>query len=475
MVLMELNIFLANQEEKTIVLSENKDADKSIWTGIVDGYDGPDYKISILLDDNDIRVDRGNNIGTSENAIIEDFRSNLLEIKKSTVENEISGFEVTEDDDNDSKSNAELKPYDPELIRVETRSMSINYLYEMMVSKHGDLDLSPNFQRNFVWTDITRKSRLIESILLRIPLPVFYLSQDDNGALQVVDGVQRLSVIKSYLNNEFKLKNLEYLDDCEGCYFDSGSKSLNSKYIRRIQQTQLVCNVIDPQTPYKVKFDIFKRINTGGKPLNPQEIRNCLSSYEVRSLLNDLSTSTEFITATDRSISSIRMADQELIMRFIGFYYVNILNIDSNSLKYKGDMNQFLDDTLELLNREKPEIIDKIRNAFLNSMLIASYLFEKYAFRKCTTHHLHNNSRKQLINRSLFTSLSVVLSEYNINEIAHFALKGSLALPLAVELENNLWFFDAITYGTSDRKRIDATFIAVDKIITRSLKGQYDK
>ncbi len=465
---MKFDVLLINQEKKMIVLSEKEIDGKKIWTGTVDGYEESSYNISIFIDDNNIiSIEKGSNIASSDNDIKEDFRSNFLEIKELSLENELSGLEPTDDT---SEIIEKLQPYDPELIRVETKNMSISYVYEMMISAHGDLDLSPNFQRNFVWTDITRKSRLIESILLRIPLPVFYLSQDHSGILQVVDGVQRLSVIKAFLGNEFKLKNLEYLEDCEGCYFEKGLKTLDSKYVRRIKQTQLTINIIDPQTPHEVKFEIFKRINTGGKPLNYQEIRNCFANHEVRHLLNELSTSDEFVHAIGGSVSSIRMADQELIMRFIGFYYINILNIDNNFLKYKGNMNQFLDETLDVLNKENIQNINRIKQAFLNSMNIASYLFGEYAFRKCTTKNLNIGARKQLVNKSLFTSLSVLLSEYNYNRIEDLIEKNGLVRPLALEIEKNGALFDAITSGTSDRKRIDQTFNTVKEIIDLNLK-----
>ncbi len=348
--------------------------------------------------------------------------------------------------------------------------MSIRYVSEMMDSEHNDLDLSPDFQRNFVWTDITRKSRLIESVLLRIPLPVFYLSQDNAGKLQIVDGVQRLTVIKDFLNNEFKLKNLEYLQDCRGCYFDKkDTKNLDPKYIRRINQTQLIFNIIDPQTPHKVKFDIFKRINTGGKPLNNQEIRNCLANPRVRYMIKELSSSKEFTEATFGSVSSIRMADDELVMRFLGFYYIKILG--DEKLKYKGGMKQFLDEALELLNDEEDEEkLNMIRNAFLNSMKIAEYLFGEYAFRKCKCEHIKPNARKQLINKSLFTSLSVLLSNYDYNEVKKKNEKMCLLEPVALELDNNQDFYNAITIGTNDQKRIGLTFSTVQKIITNHLK-----
>ena len=467
---MKINVLIINSDDSSeAILSSEKVSDGILWKGFAEGYSDNDYSLSILVDEeNQIKlIEKGNKILSSNSDINNEFHMKFDELSEQKLENEKAGIEDT---DENSEVILEPKPYDPELIRVDTKSMSIRYVLEMMSGEDSDLDLSPDFQRNFVWTDITRKSRLIESILLRIPLPVFYLSQDNDGKLQIVDGVQRLTVIKDFLKNEFKLKNLEYLQDCKGCYFNKNdTKNLDPKYIRRINQTQLIFNIIDPQTPHKVKFDIFKRINTGGKPLNNQEIRNCLASPRIRSMIKELSSSNEFTEATFGSVSSIRMADEELVMRFLGFYYIKILG--NEKLKYKGGMKLFLDETLELLNNEKgEEKLNMIRNAFLNSMKIAEYLFGEYAFRKCKCEHIKPNARKQLINKSLFTSLSVLLSNFDYNEVKNKNEKKCLLEPFALELDNNQDFYNAITIGTNDQKRIGLTFLTVQKIITDHLK-----
>ena len=467
---MIINVLVINSDDSLeVILSSEKISDGNLWKGFAEGYNDNDYCVSILTDDENkiTSIKKGNNILSTDDAINDEFAMKIAELSERKLENKNEGIE---DVDENSNVISELRPYDPELIRVDTKPMSISYVLEMMGNGHNDLDLSPDFQRNFVWTDITRKSRLIESILLRIPLPVFYLSQDNDGKLQVVDGVQRLTVIKGFLKNEFKLKNLEYLENCEGCYFDKkGAKNIDPKYIRRINQTQLIFNIIDPQTPHKVKFDIFKRINTGGKPLNNQEIRNCLANPPVRSMIKELSNSEEFKEATFGSVSSIRMADEELVMRYLGFYY--LLRLNDEKLKYKGDTKQFLDDTLELLNNETDkEKLNVIQNAFLNSMKIAEYLFGKYAFRKCKSEHIKPDARKQLINKSLFTSLSVLLSHYDYNEIMKNNERMCILEPFALELDNNQDFYNAITIGTNDKQRIEVTFNTVKKIITNHLK-----
>ncbi|HHQ1259398.1 TPA: DUF262 domain-containing protein, partial [Listeria innocua] len=154
--------------------------------------------------------------------IVDEIDGIRQEFEKAYNEKKIKMESMDEDEDEDEYDNIdsrnEIKPYDPNLIRVDQKQFTI----ENSVSKIGnkEIDLNPDFQRKFVWTDITRKSRLIESILLRIPLPVFYLSEDEDGVYHVLDGLQRLTVLNSYLNNEFRLKNLEYLEEeCGGRFF----------------------------------------------------------------------------------------------------------------------------------------------------------------------------------------------------------------------------------------------------------------
>ncbi|WP_027399605.1 DUF262 domain-containing protein [Anaerovorax odorimutans] len=204
-----------------------------------------------------------------------DKYNQLGDMKREALE---SGVEYTIEDNQEDEE--EKVPYDPNSIRITQGRFSLKEIVEMITGTDYDeaiLDLSPDFQRNFVW-DITRKSRLIESILLKIPLPVFYLARDNDGKYQVVDGAQRLTVIKDFFNNKFKLRNLEYLEDeYDNKYFLKNEKnSLIPKSVRALRSYQIDCNIIEPETPHKVKLDIFKRLNTGGRSLNRQEIRNAI-------------------------------------------------------------------------------------------------------------------------------------------------------------------------------------------------------
>ncbi|MER8404783.1 DUF262 domain-containing protein [Mesorhizobium sp. M0185] len=218
-----------------------------------------------------------------------------------------------------------IKPWDPGKIRITTKSFTLREVVEQIAD--GDIDLSPDFQREYVWKT-RQRTRLIESILLGIPLPAFYFNQAENGSYQVVDGVQRLSTISLFMRGEHRLSNvdLEYLSDLH----DRTYRQLDPAALRRFRSAQIVVHVIEPQTPDEVKYDIFNRVNTLGSPLSAQEIRHAMSDLRSRTFLGRLSESSAFDVATEghywkklpdgRTVrDSGRMANRELALRFCAF------------------------------------------------------------------------------------------------------------------------------------------------------------
>jgi len=390
---------------------------------------------------NIVEVEIADEIDSTQDEVGEAFIQALAE----RAIQEVAGIEVTEEFEEGS---SEPFPYDPEFIRVDTKPFNISLVYEMI--KEGDINLSPDFQRKFVWTDIGARSRLIESIMLRIPLPVFYLAQDHEGRLQVVDGLQRLTVIKQFLDNELRLRDLEYLKAEEGKVFrhDNPRRCIDQRFRKRIMQTQILMNIIDPQTPAVVKFDIFKRINQGGRPLNAQEIRNCMSSPETRNLLHSLSRSPDFLKATCSSVGTVRMQDQEIALRFAAFRLAEL----ERQGPYLGNMERFLDQTIETLNRHT-QLVDELVPSFERSMRNSEHLFGGFAFRKCGKADLLPGARRRLINNSLFTTWSVVLAD-QVETDAHNVDRGSFAEIVAAELEQDDDYYDSVSAGTNDRRRL---------------------
>lgn len=425
---------------------------------------GPDYslKIKSYYEDGKLCAEilkKGGKIKSSDDEITDLFLGAYLNLTFKRETDEADGIEH-EHEELSEEHEIDTDPYDPKRIRVDTKTFSIRYVMDMIESE--DLDLSPDFQREFVWCDITRKSRLIESLLLRIPLPVFYLAQDEDGRFNVVDGVQRLTVIRDFIDNKFKLKNLEYLRDCEGCWFKNKNRaaqySLDQVYVRRIEQTQLYFNIIDPTTPEKVKYDIFRRINTGGKSLNRQEIRNCLEKPRVRQFIKKLSHSDEFKTATRHSIRSTRMADDEMVLRFIAFYLMDCRL--GNQSDYKGDMDTYLDKTVNLMTKLSDKEFDRIERDFNLAMNNAHTLFGDRAFRK-----------SNFINKSLFLSLSRLL--YRIDPKKNIRSQHAvISKKLKDEIDNNAAYSQALSMATNDVRHVKMTYNIAKKLLGGLLKNE---
>lgn len=379
------------------------------------------------------------------------------------IESEQSGTENSEIYEDD-----EVQPFDPEDIKVHAKPFSLRLVSDMIDDE--DIDLSPDFQRNFVWNSF-QKSRLIESILLRIPLPMFYFSEDPDGRITIVDGLQRLTTIKEFMDNKFALKDLEYLNDsCGGRYYETkdNKKGLDKKYMRWFNQTQFSVNVIDPSSPSKVKYDIFRRINTGGKPLNNQEIRNCLAGKELRNILQQMTALEEFKTATDYSIKARRMEDQEVALRFMMFrkYY----DLHENFDIYNGYMDTSLNDFTESLRIAEEEALKDYLKTYSKAMINAQYLFgSKFAFRKVRPKDLEPNASKQLINKALFVCWSVLLSYYDPEKIKDLNSEFSLLEPLADEIYNDNELLNYLSYGTNAKNNLNYALKSCETIIENHL------
>lgn len=356
-----------------------------------------------------------------------------------------------------AEQSAPTKPYDPELIRVDPKTFSLRHVLDMI--DDGDLELAPDFQRLKVWTPV-QKSRLIESVMLRIPLPAFYFSSDKSGKFQVVDGLQRLSTIHDFArggkghDSFFPLVGLEYLQDQLGG--KTFSEIETPVWTRRINNTQIVAHVIDPQTPYRVKFDIFRRINTGGSPLNAQEIRHCLSLEKSRNFLKHLTGMEAFQQATNGILNNhIRMADREIVLRFCAF------RVSPGQQRYPEfeTIDEFLNSATLFLDGASESGLSIISNDFERSMRNAYLMFGKHAFRKWPV----GDERLCPFNRALFDALSVRLADYEWATLQ--PRSGEILESFRALMREDPAFIDSISASTGDITRVMNRFDAVDKIL----------
>ncbi len=320
----------------------------------------------------------------------------------------------------EEQDNDEQEPFDPEKISIDPKVISMDAVIRRLLQ--GTIRLAPAFQRNEVW-NVERKSQLIESMMLKIPLPMFYVAADEKGNWDVVDGLIRLTTIEEFIlgrkfletNDEryrgkgLALQNLEFWGNK---YNGNTFSDLPESMVNRILETEFQFTIINPGTPEEVKRNIFKRINTGGMPLTPQEIRHALYQGKSSSLLKELVETEEFEEATSRSVKDSRMAGRELVLRFLAFSVRDYTQYPKNS-----DMDAFLSDTMRLINLfpalpqkglsiifpnpEFPNLrfreTEDLRGRFAKGMVRARKLFGRHTFRKS-----YGTTNRSPINKTLF-------------------------------------------------------------------------
>lgn len=350
-----------------------------------------------------------------------------------------------------------VRPYDPDKIRVDPKSFSLKQILDEIAD--GGIDLAPDFQRNRVWSEVQRV-RLVESVLLRIPLPAFYFSADQAGRLSVVDGVQRLSTIDAFVTGKFALTRsaLEYLDvgslkqqTSKGADDKCWYQDLDAQWRRRLNQTQITANVIDPQTPEQVKFDIFKRINTSGSPLNAQEIRHSMMYARSRAFLKELAESSAFRDATPSKLHDHRrMTDREVVLRYLAFALLG------DVVKYPQDstMDSFLMTAVKQIDDEKAVSsaqLEALRAGFMIAMKNATVIFGEHAFRKWPA----GNERLFPFNKALFESWGLALR--NADPDAIHLCKDEIAGD-ARKAMGEREYSDSITISTGDARNVRKRF-----------------
>jgi len=356
------------------------------------------------------------------------------------IKEEIEGLSLDED------SAWADYPIDTILIRNENRTVH-DVLRRI---EKGAFVMDPDFQRDFIWPDV-KQSKLIESVLMRIPLPVFYLAENDEGKMVVVDGLQRLSTFQRFVNDELRLKLPEQKELNKKRFSD-----LSPKLQNRIEDCNLILYIIDAKVPQKALLDIFERVNSG-VPLTRQQMRNCLFSGKATSFLRTEASTPIFKRATGNSLQPSTMRDREIINRFCAFKLLN-------KNDYRGDMDQYLAETLKHMNALDNAALERLSSQFRTSLKNNYTVFGKHAFRK---HQEHQESRN-VFNASLWDVMSVCLSRYSENIVearAEMIRDGFYAL-----MENDD-FIESITLGTNQVNRVKRRFDLAKQMIEEAINA----
>ena len=411
----------------------------------------------------------------------EEVQHTIEILEKKQMDEEAKGIEDEAQID-DSKD-----PFDPATISIEKRVVTMDAIIRRLEQK--TIKLNPGFQRKEVWDD-TRKCQLIESLLLKIPIPMFYVAAAPDDGWTVVDGLQRLSTIrdfvlgKDYISTKdekkkghgFKLEGLEF---CGKQLNGHDMAELPTLYSNRIMETEFTFTIINPGTPEDVKRNIFKRINTGGIQLSPQEIRNALYGGDISKLLSELAEMRCFKDATGWSVKTLRMEDKELVLRFVAFLlrdyvkYSKSVNVDT----WLGDTMMIYNALPGLDNRDMRKLAregnvtladvnvltkEYISEAFEKAMNRGAELFGAHAFRKSLPPY-----RRSPINKSLFETWGVLLSKLTENEFSNLCKNKEQLLS---EYEQDLYsdeFVIAISRDSMSKWSVGHRYHVVSTLIDK--------
>lgn len=311
------------------------------------------------------------------------------------------------------------------------------YIPSLKDMLNNKIDLEPKFQRRDRW-NIKQQSKLIESIIMGVPVPPIFLAEEEYDKYSVMDGKQRLTAINRYLNNEYALTGLTYWGELNGQKFSE----LNSTIQNAITRRSLSAVVILKESDLEIKFDVFERINTGGEHLNPQEVRNCIYRGKFNDLLINLSKQKLFrnslgLPESDDEAKKIKiyqqMDDVQLVLRF--FILQDYEKISGN---LKSSMNKYMEKSFKFIEVE----LENHKSLFIETIEKVYSVYTNQCFRKWDP-----NEKKWLtISAPFYDAVMYAFSKVDKNLIIG---KENKILEETKKLFENNDFVESIRKGTN--------------------------
>lgn len=366
-------------------------------------------------------------------------------------------FEDIEPEDTSSGNVTITHPFNPNEIDIETPPFTVGYLVDMM--EHDEINMNTDFQREANLWSPEKQSRLIESILLGLPLPAFYFDTS-NPQWDIIDGLQRCCSIQNFcVNKELRLTGLEFLGEkngkkyLEGVGFDDLDRTLQRSIITR----PITVNLIK-KAHRKVRYILFKRLNTGGLELKDPEIRNAIFQGKVANTINDMAKFPEFIMATGGRVPTKRMQDRDFVSRFIAFYLIGYQN-------YQPGLDDFINTSMEMLEEEETK---RLKEDFKKSMNLAFDIFNNDAFRK----RFDLTDGRKPLNKAYFEVIAVTFSKLNEEEEKLLRSNQNILKANLIELMNSTRYAKALSGGTGTKDSVNVRFSWFENVLKRSLSGK---
>jgi hypothetical protein len=384
---------------------------------------------------------------------------------------ELLEIEIQEDEESPVGLDQIISPFNPKDIKIIVEPKTIDHLVSRI--RHDEIDMNTEFQRKGNLWSFDKQSRLIESLLLRLPLPAFYFDASDDNKWLVVDGLQRLWSLKNFVANvelknsgkpddqPIQLTGLEILVDLnnKGITYDK----LNRTMQRRILETPITTYLIQPDTPKNVKYNVFKRINSGGLGLNSMEIRNALNQERPNNgkkspavFLKELSENSKLKSIL--RLQDKRMEDRELLLRAYSF-------IVKDFSEYENPLSGFLDKTIETLLGKSNLELDELSDGIIDAIYFQKKLFGKHIFSRS----IAEGKRIQL-NSALFevwVSETYKLTRFQKDKL----LENAIALTKEYKtLFKDEVFFGAVVSSTSGKGAVTTRFSKIQNLIQKYSK-----
>lgn len=378
----------------------------------------------------------------------------MVETLFETPDTKEEEFVIKTDSQTQADEQGEVKfDYDPLKINLAIREDPQTVF--QIVRKYGQksLIIDPDFQRNSVWK-LEQKSRFIESILMNFPIPPLYVNENEDNKWIIIDGLQRTSTLVAFLNNEFALKNLKALGQLEGKTF----QNLDSAQQSRIEDKKINIYILQSNTPLAVVYELFDRINTGGTPLNRQEVRHCIFKGKSTELLKELAQTDFFKRAIDDGVSGTRMKDREVILRYLAF------KIQDYEKDYQGDLSPFVEEAMKKINKMSDNEIEMLKKDFERVMKLTHQFFGKGNFRYPSKNSKGEILTRGFINTSVLESVCLFFSNTPDNILLEN--RDKIIDNFAKLLENSV-YADAVRFSTGTKFRVINRFKVAQEILSQ--------
>lgn len=350
------------------------------------------------------------------------------------------------------------------------KTQNIEYDLETLVKKINNkiIKLNPDYQRNHRWDNET-SSKLIESLILNIPIPTIYLSQDvdvdeevgnDVARYSVIDGQQRLTAIYGFMSNQYPLVGLKVLEPLNDSYY----QDLPPFLARRLEERTIKCLRIDSTIDSQVKYDIFERLNTGSVQLTSQELRNAVYRGPFNDLIKTLAKEKYFLQLMNIDIDKIeenprvrKMDPEECVLRFYSLY--------NNGIdKFKKSFKDFLSEQMNSFNKLSDSDLEIMKNHFKKVMTVIIENFGENPFAKYKVEEDKNITYTSKFNFSVFDALAIGISNNILND-------NLLITEEKIKSYYNLFYNDdfvqSISGSTNDRSKVIYRINIVTRVFSK--------